>query len=143
MGVALALGAILVLLAIPVFRSITNPVVTVADHLSTGTSYDAADVAVADLLGTSRGYDLQLLVPGTYQLSYRRAPAWAIVLGVLTFPLGIAVIMLARETLTLTVSLAAVGTGTRVTVVGRAHKNVAEGVGAGLERRLTTATAAA
>jgi hypothetical protein len=139
MGLAVGLGVLLVLVAIPMVRSITNPVVTVADHVTSATPYDDADVAVADLLQSARGYDLALLVPGTYQLCYRRTPAWAIALGILTFPIGILVFLLARETFTLTISLVRVEIGTRVTVVGKAHRNVAEGVGAGLQRRLAAA----
>jgi hypothetical protein len=137
MGLALALGALVVLLALPVVRAVTNPVVSVADHLTTAMPYDEADLAVVALLQSARGYDVALMAPGTYRLSYRRTPAWAIVLGILTFPLGIVLILLARETFTLTVSLVPAQAGTRVTVVGKAHRSVAEGVGEGLQCGVT------
>jgi hypothetical protein len=76
-----------------------------------------------------------MLLPGTYTLSYRRTPGWALVLGVVTFPIGLLVIILSRETLTITVSVTSSGDSTRITVVGQANRDVALAIGAALDRR--------
>jgi hypothetical protein len=83
------------------------------------------------------------VVPGTYLMSYRRTPGWALVLGLLTFPLGVFVVLLCRETLTLTIAVTAGEAGTRVTMVGRAQANVVRAMGAALRRRLVVATSPA
>lgn len=136
MGLVVVAAIFLALIAVPVVRSFNNPVVTVADVTTSARPYDDVDADVARLLGSSKGYELQMVLPGTYTLSYRRTPGWALVLGVVTFPLGILIMLLARETLTLTISVTAAERGTRVTVVGQANQKLARAIGAAIERRL-------
>ena len=139
MALLVVLGILVVLVAIPVVRALSNPIVNVADELRTTQSYVEVDAEVAALLGRARGYDLRMAVPGTYSLSYRTTPAWALVLGVLTFPVGLLVIFLARETLTLTVSVTGLEPGARIVVVGRSHTKVAIAVGEALQKRFVSA----
>jgi hypothetical protein len=136
MGMFVVLTILAVLIALPVVRSIMNPIVTVVDDRTSSRPYAEVDADIARLLGSTRGYDLRMMLPGTYTLSYRRTPGWALLLGVVTFPVGILIILLARETFVLTFSVTATEAGTRVTVVGRAHEKVALAVGAAIERRL-------
>jgi hypothetical protein len=135
MAFVLVLALVVALVAVPIVRSSLNPVVTVVDELRTTAAYDAVDAEVAQLLGRTRGYELRMLLPGTYTLSYRRTPGWALVLGVVTFPIGLLVIILSRETLTITVSVTSSGDSTRITVVGQANRDVALSIGAALDRR--------
>lgn len=143
MVLLVVLGIFFVLAAAAVVYAITNPVVNVADDLNTTTPYTEVDSELADLLGNTRGYDVQLMAPGTYALSYRRAPAWALVLGLLTFPVGILIVLLARERLTLTLSATATESGTRLLVFGRVHEKLARATGAAVQRRLAPAKGAA
>jgi len=136
MGMLVVLAILAVLVTVPIVRAIMNPIVTVVDDRTSARPYAELDADVARLLGSTRGYDLRMVLPGTYTLSYRRTPGWALVLGVLTFPIGILVFFLARETFVLTFSVTALEAGSRVTVVGRAHEKVALAVGAAIERRL-------
>jgi hypothetical protein len=136
MAVFVVLTILAVLIALAVVRAIMNPIVTVVDDRTSVRPYSELDADVARLLGSTRGYDLRMVLPGTYTLSYRRTPWWALVLGVVTFPIGILIIFLARETFVLTFSITALGAGSRVTVVGRAHEKVALAVGTAIERRL-------
>ena len=135
MAFVMVLALVVALVAVPIVRSSLNPVVTVVDELHTTAAYDAVDAEVAQLLGSTRGYELRMLLPGTYTLSYRRTPGWALVLGVVTFPIGLLVIILSRETLTITVSVTSSGDSTRITVVGQANRDVALAIGAALDRR--------
>jgi hypothetical protein len=141
MVLLVVLGIVFVLAAVPVVYAITNPVVNVADDLTTTTTYAEVDSELADLLCNTRGYDVQLIAPGTYALSYRRTPAWALVLGLLTLPLGILIVLLARERLTLTLSATPTESGTRLLVFGRVHEKLARATGAAVQRRLAPATA--
>ena len=145
MVVLLVLGVLLFvfLLAMPLVYAVVNPVVNVADDLATTAPYAKVDAALVELLGNTRGYELQVRAPGTFSLSYRRAPMWSLVLGLLTFPLGILIVLFARETLTLTFSATPTGTGTRVLVLGRAHQKLALATGTAVQVRLERLRAAA
>jgi hypothetical protein len=136
MALVVVLGLLLILVTLPVVRAFTNPIVTVADDLDTTAPYADVDAALAKLVGGTRGYDVQMPVPGTYTLSHRRSPAWALVLGLVTFPAGILIIWLAREQLTLTLSATATDSGTRVLALGRVHRKLARTAGAAVTHRL-------
>jgi hypothetical protein len=126
----------LALVALPVVSAIRNPIVNVADDLSTTTPYTEVDSELAQLLGEARGYVVQLVAPGTYALSYRRAPAWALVVGLLTFPIGILIVVFSREKLTITFSATAIESGTRLLVFGRVHERLARATGTAVQARL-------
>ena len=132
------LGVLLVLVSLPVVYAFINPVLDVADELNTTAPHAEVDAVVTELLGNSRGYDIQMMASGTYTLSYRRSPAWALMLGLLTLPIGILIILFVRERLTLTFSATATESGTRLLVFGRAHEKLALTTGAALQRRLVS-----
>ena len=136
MALLLVLGILLVLVSVPVVLAISNPVVNVVDDMTTTTPYAEVDSELTKLLGNSRGYEIQMMAPGTYTLSYRRSPAWALVLGLLTFPIGILIVLFAREKLTLTFSATATESGTRLLVFGRAHEKLACATGGAIQLRL-------
>jgi hypothetical protein len=142
MALLVLLGILLVLVALPITYAVTNPVVGVADDLTTTTPYVEVDSELATMLANTRGYEIQVLAAGTYALSYRRAPAWALVLGLLTFPFGILIILFSRERLTLTFSATAIGSGTRLLVFGRVHEKLARATGAAVQLRLDRLRAA-
>jgi hypothetical protein len=127
---------LLALISVPILLDIRNPVVSVLDDLTTTAPYAEVDSELTKLLGNSRGYDIQTLGPGTYTLSYRRSPGWALVLGLLTFPIGILIVLFAREKLTLTLSATATESGTRLLVVGRVHEKLALATGTAVQLRL-------
>ncbi|MFZ2177735.1 MAG: hypothetical protein WAW17_27655, partial [Rhodococcus sp. (in: high G+C Gram-positive bacteria)] len=58
------------------------------------TSYADADSEVAQILGATRRLEFRMVLPGTYTLSYRHYPGYALVLGILTFPLGLLLLLL-------------------------------------------------
>ena len=57
---------------------------------------------------------------GTWIHTVSRVPAWAIVIGVLTLPIGLLLIALVREHADLTLRVVPEGTGCRLRLVGRA-----------------------
>lgn len=134
--VVLGVVLLLALVAVPIVLDIRNPVVSVVDDLTTTAPYAEVDAELMKLLGNSRGYDIQMMVPGTYTLSYRRSPGWALVLGLLTFPIGILIVLFAREKLTLTLSATATESGTRLLVIGRVHEKLALATGTAIQLRL-------
>lgn len=134
--VVVVLGVLFVLACLPVVFEIINPVVNVVDELMTTAPFSAVDSELTRLLGDSRGYDIQMMAPGTYNLSYRRSPAWALVLGLITFPIGVLLLLFARETLTLTFSATPTESGTRLLVFGRAHRKLATACGTALQLRV-------
>lgn len=134
--VVLGVLLLLALIAVPIVLDIRNPVVSVVDDLTTTVGYAEVDSELTKLLANSRGYDIQMMAPGTYSLSYRRSPGWALVLGLLTFPIGILIVLFAREKLTLTLSATATGSGTRLLVIGRVHEKLALATGSAIQLRL-------
>ena len=125
-----ALVVVLVLLAVA--ASVTNPVVDVADELSSSLSPEAVASAVGETLAALPRTQLRLVLPATWTVSYRRHPRYAVLLGILTLPIGLLVLLLVRETLQLTVSVTRDDDHTRVLVVGRAHQKLALALGARL-----------
>jgi hypothetical protein len=65
MTLLLLFVVLLGLVALPVVAAIRNPIVNVADDLNTATPYAEVDSELAQLLGGTRGYDVQLVAPGT------------------------------------------------------------------------------
>lgn len=134
----LILGFLATVALVPTIYAWSNPIVNVVDELTSSTPYAVADTEVAQILGATRRLEFRMVLPGTYTLSYRHYPTYALVLGVLTFPLGLLLLFLVREILMLTVSVTEAGRGSRVTVVGRAHTKLALAVGETLSGRLAT-----
>lgn len=116
-----------------VLRSVFNPILPVDDTLLVDLPADKVNEEVAILLGTARRVEFSMTGQGGYQLAYTSYPGWSIALGVITFPLGLLFIYLARERLALNLTVAAEDGHTRIRVFGRIHKKLAEATGRALE----------
>ncbi len=114
-----------------------NPVSSVADELVTSAGFADVDAEVAKLLATVRRAELRMAMPGVYSISYKRTPGWAVLLAVLTFPIGLLFLFVAANRYELAISVTADGDRTRIRVFGRVHRKFAEAIGAALDRRFT------
>ena len=74
-------------------------------------------------------------MPGQVTLTSPWAPTWTVVLGILAFPVGLLLVLLLRQDLTLNIRFVEEGDGTLVQVAGRARKKVALLVGEAIERQ--------
>jgi hypothetical protein len=127
--VLMAVGATLVVVALAVAAWWGNPVVEVADELSSVMPLDQVQALIDGALAVLPGAQVLAVLPGTRTLSYRHHPRYSVLLGILTLPIGLLVLLLVRETLQLTVSATAQEGSTRVLVAGRAHKKLAAALG--------------
>ena len=114
----LGVAAVVVLAAVVLWRTWRPRWVRVARewHL------DLTARDVDEVLGDSfmrAGGRLRAGGDGTWIHTVSRVPAWAIVVGVLTLPLGLLLIALVREHADLTLRVGPEGTGCRLRVVGR------------------------
>jgi hypothetical protein len=135
-----AVGAVVVvlaLLAVSVASYIGNPVLDVADELTTTLPAPEAESVVADVLTAVPYTERRSVLPGTWTVSYRHHPRYAVLLGILAFPVGLLVILFVRETLVLTVTITSDAGGSKVAVVGRAHQKLALALGDALKGLVT------
>jgi len=126
------IAVVLVVIAMSVAASWDNPVVEVADEMTTTMSVAQAESLIGEALAVVPRVQVCTVLPGTRTVSYRHHPRYAVALGILTLPVGLLVLLLVRETLLLTVSVTRDAGSTRVLVVGRAHKKPAVALGEGL-----------
>jgi hypothetical protein len=141
-GIGEATIVVLVLLCLglavaAIIRGIRTEITWVADELTTTLSMAEVESRVSTLLTNTRRVTRRKVLPGTYTLSYRHYPAVAILLALLTFPLGPLLLLLLRNTYQLVISITDDGDRTRVRVVGRIHRRFATSVRENLRRRLT------
>ena len=106
------------------------------DTIVVGVPEAEVNSEVAVLLGTARRVEFRMTGQGGYQLAYTSYPGWSIALGVVLFPIGLLFVYLARERLTLNVTVTPDGDGTRLRVFGRVHKKLAESTGRALQIQL-------
>jgi hypothetical protein len=133
---------LLALLVSVIVRSFQNPIENVADELHSPLPFAEVDRRVAKVLDTTTRTGLRMVLPGTYTLSYRHTPGIAIVLGIMTFPIGLLMMFIMRRDLQLTISITSDGTGSLIRVVGRTHRKLAVTVGEAVSRNLDRAVAA-
>ena len=119
-----------------VLRSVFNPILPVDDTIVVDLPVDKVNEEVAILLGTARRVEFSMTGQGGYQLAYTSYPGWSIALGVVTFPIGLLFIYLARERLALNLTVVAEEGHTRIRVFGRIHKKLAESTGRALQIQL-------
>ncbi|MGO4258027.1 hypothetical protein [Marmoricola sp. RAF53] len=112
-----------------------NAVTDVADEIVFDVQYAEVDAAMADLLGTARRVQLRMVLPGTYTVTYKRTPGWAIVVAIFGFPVGLLALFLGTVRYQLVLSVTPEGGATRVRVVGRVHRKFAEAIGKALWAR--------
>ncbi|MGY2874612.1 hypothetical protein ACVW00_001802 [Marmoricola sp. URHA0025 HA25] len=120
---------VLAVVALAVAVSWANPVVDVADETTTARSADEVRAVVAGALADLRGVQVRMDLPGTWTVSYRHHPRYAVLLAILSLPVGLLVLLFVRETLLLTISVTGDSGSTRILVVGHAHKKLAESLG--------------
>jgi hypothetical protein len=72
--------------------------------------------------------------PDGWTRSVSRTPAWAIVLGLLTLPLGVLLLLLVREHADLHLRVRPEGTGSRLRAVGRARSADAAALDSSMDR---------
>lgn len=133
--VAVLVVALCAIVAMAVVQR-NNPLTNVADELRSPLPATVVEsVAVPVLRATTRS-DLEVVLPGTFRLSYRTIPLLAWLLAVFMFPVGLLALWFLRETQTLTVSIAAEGSGSRIRVFGRVHEKLALALGRSLQVQL-------
>jgi hypothetical protein len=135
-GLITLIAAVAVVIVLAVAGSFGNAVVEVADEMATGMSVTDVEALIGEALASIPSAQARPVLPGTWTLTYRRHPRYSVVLGVLTLPVGLLLLILVRETLLLTVSVTRAGERTRVVVVGRAHAKLAVALGESLQRLL-------
>ncbi len=133
--VVVLVAAVVAIVAVLVVRS-TNPLTNVADELLTPLPAPEVESLVVPVLTLSSKLQVELVLPGTYTVSYRTTPTIAWVIAVVTFPIGLLALWFVREKQTLTVSITVAGDQTRVRVFGRAHQKYALALGSALQLEL-------
>lgn len=132
MGELLALAVVL-LAAVVLWRTWHQRWVSIAREWHVDlTARDADEVLTGSLLRA--GGRLRSGGDGTWVHTVSRAPAWAIVVGVLTLPLGLLLIFLVREHADLNIRIRPDGAGCRLRVVGRAPAPTVAAVESWMER---------
>lgn len=123
--------AILVLLAVLiVIASVSSAIVTVNDEVTVPHDQATVERLAFVSLGSIPGVTMTQMFPGQVGLGTRWLPGWALLVGLLTLPLGLLVLFLVRNEAILYVRFLGDGdTTTTVPVAGRARKRVALRVG--------------
>ncbi|MET3963610.1 hypothetical protein ABIE44_003544 [Marmoricola sp. OAE513] len=133
--VAVVVLAAVISLAVSVVRSLRTPIVNVADELVVSAPAVEVESAVVELLGLARKVELEMVLPGTYQLSYRYSSGAMLFLALVTFPIGLLLLAFGATRMKLTVSVVADAESTRIRVFGRVHQPLAVAIGEALETR--------
>lgn len=127
--VLVLLVPILVLAAIFAAAHRRSQVVTVNDSMSLPERRSTVERGAFGSLGSIPGAVMSQTMPGQVTLTSKWAPTWTVVLGILAFPVGLLLVLLIRQDLTLNIRFVEDGDGTLVQVAGRARKKVALLVG--------------
>ncbi|WP_370288654.1 hypothetical protein [Nocardioides sp.] len=129
-GIAEVVVALLLVGAVALGLLLRDPVVTVDDEMSIdGMSPAELDRRVFGRLGAVRRSQMGQVFPGHVALTSSSIPGWAILVGLLTFPVGLLLLLLIRQQLSLHVRVLPDGRGSLVQVAGKARKSVALEVG--------------
>ncbi len=72
------------------------------------------------------GYRVTAQSPQSVTMERRYLPGWGVVVGILTFPIGILIWAVYRRSATLTFSFVPDGQGTRVVITGEGEPNLRE-----------------
>lgn len=129
-GIVELVVALLVIGAIVLGLILRDPVVTVDDQMSIdGMSPAELDRRVFGRLGAVLRSQMGQVFPGHVTLTSSSIPGWAVLVGLLTFPVGLLLLLLIRQQLSLHVRVLPDGRGSLVQVAGKARKSVALEVG--------------
>lgn len=128
---SIAVVATLVLLAVLiVIASAGSAIVTVSDEVTVPQDQDTVERLAFGALGSIPGVTMTQMFPGQLGLASKWLPGWALLVGLLTLPLGLLVLFLVRSEAILYIRFLSDGdTTTTVQVAGRARKRVALRVG--------------
>lgn len=129
-GIVELVVALLLIGAIVLGILLRDPVVTVNDQMSIdGISPAELDRRVFGRLGAVPRSQMGQVFPGHVTLTSSSIPGWAVLVGLLTFPVGLLLLLLIRQQLSLHVRVLPDGRGSLVQVAGKARKSVALEVG--------------
>lgn len=129
MEIVIVLVFILLVVAVIVAASRSSSVVTVNDQVELPLDLATVERDAFGPLGAVRGASMSQSLPGQVTLTTSFIPTWAVLLGILAFPIGLLLLFLIRRELTLHVRYVEQGGGTLVQVAGKTRKNVALAVG--------------
>lgn len=110
-------------------------VVTVNDSVRLPERHSTVERDAFGPLGSIPGATMNQTMSGQVTLTSQWAPTWTFVVGILAFPVGLLLVLLIRQDLTLNIRFVEDGDGTLVQVAGRARKKVALLVGEAIERQ--------
>lgn len=134
--VLVLLVPILVIVAIAAAAWRRSQVVTVNDQTRQHADQAQVERHAFGALGTIPKAALTQAVPGQMTLVSKWTPTWAVVVGILAFPVGLLLLLLIRQELTLHVRFNQEADGsTHVHVSGKTLKRVAEAVGRALSEQ--------
>lgn len=129
-GIVELVVALLLIGAIVLGLLLRDPVVTVNDQMSIdGISPAELDRRVFGRLGAVRRSQMAQVFPGHVTLTSSSIPGWAILVGLLAFPVGLLLLLLIRQRVLLNVRVLPEGGGSLVQVAGKARTSVALEVG--------------
>jgi hypothetical protein len=130
----LAVVSVVVLLAIGAWLSWRERWVRVAREWDVDLPPQELDDEVVAAFAHAPGGRLRRAGPDGWTRSVSRTPAWAIVVGLLTLPLGVLLLLLVREHADLHLRVRAEGAGSRLRAVGRARSGDVEALGSSMDR---------
>ena len=119
----------LIALAVIVVTTRWKSVVSVNDAIILHADRAAVERITFGPLGSIPSSQLTSATPGQVTITSSWTPTWAVFVGILTIPIGLLLLLLVRQTLTLHVRFLNHEGGTLVQVAGKARKKVALAVG--------------
>lgn len=129
----LLLGALLIV-AFVLLVSRGSQVVVVNDDVVIAASQAEVERQSFGMLGSIPGATMTQSMPGQVVVTAKWTPSWVIVVAILSFPLGLLLLLLVRQDLVLNVRFAETSGGTLVQVTGKSRRKVAIAVGAAFDR---------
>jgi hypothetical protein len=132
-GTVELLGLALLICVVVVVIAAVDPWLTASQTLEVeGLTVAELEKPVHGLLGRTRSSELTCTGTGTFVLVVRRTPAWAWIPALLTFPLGLLLLVLVKRSEALLVVLRDVEAGTEVRIIGRTKQSVVRTLAKGL-----------
>lgn len=124
LGGFLFLGAVLALIVWLIRRIGSTGRVTVGEEIVLGCSIDVADARVREALdGIPRAKHLYV-GPQAHLLELKRVPAWTVLAVMVAFPVGLVLMLVVRESVTMQVDIYDRPEGAVARLTGKSEKNV-------------------
>jgi hypothetical protein len=132
-GTVELLGLALLICVVVIVIAAVDPWLTASQTLEVeGLTVAELDKPVHGLLGRTRSSELTHTGTGTFVLVVRRTPPWVWIPALLTFPLGLLLLVLIKRSEALLVVLSDVEAGTEVRIIGRTKQSVVRTLAKGL-----------